>query len=53
MVLDKTITQFNEKYEEKELVEFTKQYDISMIYYCKNKNVLREMILAERKIDDI
>ena len=52
-VLDKTMRQFNEIHDEKELAEFIKQYDISMIYYGKDKNVLREMILAERKIDDI
>ena len=52
-VLDKTMREFNEIHNEKELEEFIKQYDLSMIYYGKDKNVLREMILAERKIDDI
>ena len=52
-VLDKTMKEFNEIHNEKELEEFVKQFDLSMIYYGKDKNALREMILAERKIDDI
>ena len=52
-VLEKTAREFTEIHNEKELEELKKQYDISMIYYGKDKSALREMILAERKIDDI
>ena len=52
-VLEKTAREFNEIKTEEELKEFKKQFDISMVYYGKEEKVLREMTLAERKIDDI
>ena len=52
-VLEKTKREFNEIKDEKELAEFKKLYDLSMIYYGKDEKVMREIILAERKIDDI
>ena len=33
--------------------EFKKMYDISIVYYGKNEKAMREIILSERKIDDI
>ena len=52
-VFEKTKREFNEIRNEKELEEFKKLYDISMVYYGKNEKAMREIILAERKIDDI
>ena len=52
-VLEKTNREYNDIHNEKELEEFKKQYDISMVYYGKDKSKMRELILAERKIDDI
>ena len=52
-VLEKTARDFNEIKTEEELEKFKKQYDISMIYYGKEEKALRELTLAERKIDDI
>ena len=52
-VLERTKRMYNEIHDEKELEEFKKQYDISMVYYGNNDKIMREIILAERKIDDI
>ena len=52
-VLEKTARDFNEIKTEEELEKFKKQYDISMVYYGKEEKALRELTLAERKIEDI
>ena len=52
-ILEKTKRDFNIIKSEKELEEFKKLYDISMIYFGKNDKIKKEIILAERKIDDI
>ena len=36
-----------------ELGEFKKQHELSLIYFGKNEQVINEILLAERKIDDI
>ena len=50
-VIEKTKRNYNEIHDEKELEEFKKQYDLSMIYFGNNDKIMREIILAERKID--
>ena len=52
-VIEKTKRNYNEIHDEKELEEFKKQYDLSMIYFGNNDKIMREIILAERKIDNI
>ena len=52
-VIEKTKREYNEIHNEKELEEFQKLYDINMIYCGSDNKVMREIILAERKIEDI
>ena len=51
--MKKTEGIFAEINNEKELEEFIKQYDLSMIYFGHVFQLMRRMILAQRKIDDI
>ena len=52
-ILEKTKRDFTLIKDEKEFEEFKKLFDIGMIYFGKNNEIMKEIILAERKIDDI
>ena len=52
-VLEKTKRDYNEIHSERDLEEFKKLYDISMVYCGKDSKIMREIILAERKMDNI